>query len=170
MAITANVVEIGLYCAAEDLTDHQWRAVQLNDFNDKPMWQKPSGLGVGVPQGVLSNTPRVNQSCSVIISGIAKAVVGGSSFIKAGRPVGVLEDGTIVEGGTFASTVDSGEPGTIISILLSGGGFTSSNFSYVDIPSDPPILIPLGQAMNVHGGDLCINGDLYLDGDLYIED
>ena len=164
--------DIGIFFAAQDLTDWQYKAVQLNSLNGAPMWQKPPQSGSGIVQGILKNAPIAGGECIVQFQGIAKAILGGSSPILAGRPVTIdTADGTIIEGGAFGTTVQGGSPGDIISILLSGGGdFSLDNFNYNVAPESPPLTIPTGQSMIIHDCEWCIEGSVNIDGVVYIEE
>lgn len=163
MAIENIAEYIGLYSAAEDLSDHQYKGVRLNSLNGTPLWQKP--YSSGLIQGVLANAPRLGQTAKVQILGIAKATVGPEP-VAAGRAVGWNTDGELVLGGTAATTIGSGNPGDIIEILLGGGGVNSSNFSYNQV--DQLTLIPYNQQMIVHDvvyleHELCIEGELVIE-------
>lgn len=163
MAIENIEQHIGLYSAAEDLSDHQYKGVRLNSLNGEPLWQKP--YSSGLIQGVLVNRPRIGQVCKVQIFGIAKATVGPEP-IAAGRAVGWNIDGELVLGGTAATSIGSGQPGDIIEILMGGGGVSSNNFSYNLV--DQLILIPYNQQMIIHEPaviehELCIEGSLIIE-------
>jgi hypothetical protein len=161
---------IGIFRAAEDLTDHQYKVVQLNSLNTEVLWQKPSLSGT--PQGVLTNAPRAGQAALVQVFGIAKVTLGGTAPIMAGRGVGTLEDGTVIEGGSFGTTVSAGSPGDIIEILLGGSASSSESFSWETVLPNRQVKVPKFQQMTVHlncGEQYIIEGDLLLDGDLILE-
>jgi hypothetical protein len=170
MAVDYISQVIGIFRASEDLSGHQYRVVQLNSLNAEVLWQKPSLSGT--PQGVLINAPRIGESCAVQVFGIAKCILGGTQPIMAGRGVGTLDDGTVVEGGSFATTTSSGNPGDIISILLGGSSSSTESFSWETVLPGRVIKVPSNQQMHVHllcDEEYVINGDLYLDGNLVIE-
>ncbi len=172
MATDYNVKKLGQFVAGEDLTDWQFKVVQLSSLSPDGsiIWQKPSALTASVPLGVLRNQPLVGNECIVDYEGITKVYLGGSQDIQASRPVKILQDGTVIEGGNFGITVSKGSPGDIIEVLLGRAQPDTDNFSYELIQPGQVVVIQQGQAMNVHGCLFCNDGVLHNEGTLYIEE
>lgn len=172
MAITNIETHIGLFKAAQDLTTHQYKVVQLNSLNPgEVLWQLPSLQGT--PQGVLCNAPRAGQPASVQVFGIAKCLVGGTAPIQAGRGLQVTEDGTVIEGGSFATSVSAGNPGEIISVLLGGSGVSLDGYPWSQILEGKQVKVPSNQQMHLHlscDEEYLIEGLLLLDGSLVLEE
>jgi hypothetical protein len=172
MAITNIETHIGIFKSAQDLSTHQYKVVQLNSLNPgEVLWQLPSLQGT--PQGVLCNAPRMGQVASVQVFGIAKCIVGGTQPIPAGRGLQVAEDGTVIEGGSFATSVSEGLPGEIISVLLGGSGVSLDGYPWSRILEGKVVKVPLNQQMHLHLSCdelYVVEGILLLDGDLILEE
>ena len=143
MAITNVETHIGLYPAAQDLSDKAYRGVRVNTQNEEPMWQLP--FSSGLVQGILVNSPKIGELCKVQILGVAKVVV--AEPVVGGRLVGFNADGELVPDTSTTTTVTSlsnGVPGQLIEVLLgagsAGGGSSSGPVStgttIYDIPNN----------------------------------
>jgi hypothetical protein len=115
--------------AENDLSSNQFKCVELSAEDQVDTCDGTTDFVLGV----LQNKPLAGEAAEVMIYGVTKAVSDGTTPISVGDPLGVDTSGRVVKITAAAGAKSLGRAlqassaaGTIISVLLTPGVYTSA--------------------------------------------
>ena len=98
--------------AGADLSTHQYKVVKLNSSGQVILMAAASDF----PLGILQNKPTSGQAATVVVSGVSKAVAGGSITMGGATGRVVSADGTV----TAASALGTNPTFQTVGMALKG--------------------------------------------------